>query len=195
MIIKRGGDQIHIRKAWGGFCWPGDTSGHCCVVGEAQAPVIDYAKGYIFHLYYMEEFSCDKEGARELIEAAVDMTERFNVERWYGRGFHDKDNDDFLKAWNRGIRSRSSKRFNVKPALNTDTEKIKYHLQILDSCLQPGEVILEWLKGTDIERELSSLGNVNWNDATCRQFPALASCGYVVSMLRALTQKNVPMFG
>jgi len=196
MIIKRGDERVYIRKVWGGFCWPGDARrGHCCIVGEALAPILDMARGYVFQLYYLEEFCSEGDDSRELLDAAVGMTERFNVERWYGRGYHDIQNTAFLKAWNRGIKTRSAKRFTITPALNSDTESITYQLQVIDSCLRPGEVTLNWTRGTRIEEETAEVSGVNWSDATCKQFPAIAACGYVVSMMKALAQREVPMFG
>lgn len=193
--ITRGGKEIQIRKVWGGFCWPGrQTGGYCCAIGEELYPQVDERSGYYHRLFFIEEFVGRINDSNGPIEAAIEMEERWRIERWYGRGYHDKENTQFLNHWNRTVKKRSDRKLSIRSAYGTETDSIDTHLKILITSLKPESKILHSLENTRINEEYSTLSTNIAAEISCEEFPALAACGYVVTMLRTLTQESTPMF-
>lgn len=157
-----------------GIGWPSERPGFIAVVGEQ--------KGYRTpsQIYLIAEHEEDTAG--ELLRKCVEFKSRYGVQAFYGLT-SDMSNMHLLSSINKELREQFKPNLLINPAPFAETESISYHINLL---LQKLSVNSKTLYLTDNSKLPSYLHEIQSSDvhlAKARDFPAVASLGYVVSAL------------
>jgi hypothetical protein len=160
------------------------------VIGEGAKAIWVGGGEFTYPLYLIREYTTNIEddGDPELIRAALEISDIYHVDRWFGRGMNEIKKMEFVKHYNKTIRKPDESKFKIYSAPNSESESLDYHMNIIRSCIHPGEIILNWTLSTRFALELgriaSDLQNKNISDIRNMDYPMISAVGYALSALR-----------
>jgi hypothetical protein len=187
MKFEWNGKKIDIARLVGGISWPGIRTdpnrkvlvpGSVVMVGEERMP--DKSMRPTYHLYLIDSF--ESQNMDELIDKAIDWRISEKVDMWLGR--KDRDHDKFIHHWNKEIREKSKPKFKYFSAIQSKTNSIAYHFNVISHCIQKDVKILHNLAEKRAGIDLQTITSKSMMSIDANEYPAIAALGYAVTYLR-----------